>query len=319
MCLLALAAPLLQAGFEVKLIDNITSPDFESEVLRETRDALCLGISVLTGPTIGAAIRVARAVKNARPSLPVIFGGWHPSLATEQTLQPDFVDAVVRGPGDLTLLEVAQRLADEQELHGVQGLSFKDGAGIHHEAERPVTNINDLPMPAFHLANFDAYASAAGFRQLSYTSSVGCPYACNYCTDMVFYNRRFNAYKAERVVSDLADLVPRYGIQEVALFDSNFLVDIKRALAIARGIVESGVKFLWDFQASTDFLWRMSDDDVRLLGESGVSHMGFGTESASKPVLKLMNKHHQNVEQMVETARKAHLANIRVTFNVILG
>ncbi|MGA8272707.1 MAG: radical SAM protein [Candidatus Sulfotelmatobacter sp.] len=319
LCMLALAAPLLEAGFEVKLIDNITSPDFESEILRETSDALCFGISVLTGPTIGAAIRVAKAVKNARPSLPVIFGGWHPSLATEQTLQPDFVDAVVRGPGDLTLLEVAQRLADKQELHGVQGLSFKDGAGIHHEPERRVTNINDLPMPAFHLANFDAYASAAGFRQLSYTSSVGCPYACNYCTDMVFYKRRFNAYTAERVVSDLADLVPRYGIQEVALFDSNFLVDIKRAVAIARGIVESGVKFLWDFQASTDFLWRMSDDDVRLLGESGVSHMGFGTESASKPVLKLMNKHHQNVEQMVETARKAQLANIRVTFNVILG
>jgi anaerobic magnesium-protoporphyrin IX monomethyl ester cyclase len=319
LCLLALAAPLLQAGFEVKLIDNITSPDFESEVLRETSDALCLGVSVLTGPTIGAAIRVAKAVKKARPSLPVIFGGWHPSLATEQTLRPGFVDAVVRGPGDLTLLEVARRLADKQELHGVQGLSFKDRAGIHHEPERPVTNINDLPMPAFHLANFDAYASAAGFRQLSYTSSVGCPYACNYCTDMVFYNRRFNAYKADRVVSDLADLVPRYGIQEVALFDSNFLVDIKRAVAIARGIVASGVKFLWDFQASTDFLWRMSDDDVRLLGESGVSHMGFGTESASKPVLKLMNKHHQNVEQMVETARKAHLANIRVTFNVILG
>ncbi|HEY1657407.1 MAG TPA: radical SAM protein [Candidatus Sulfotelmatobacter sp.] len=319
LCLLALAAPLLQAGFEVKLIDNITSPDFESEILRETSDALCLGISVLTGPTIGAAIRIAKAVKKARPSLPVIFGGWHPSLATEQTLQPDFVDMVVRGPGDLTLLEVAQRLADKQELHGVQGLSFKDQAGVHHEPERKVANINDLPMPAFHLANFDAYASAAGFRQLSYTSSIGCPYACNYCTDMVFYKRRFNAYAAERVVSDLADLVPRYGIQEVALFDSNFLVDIKRALAIARGIVASGVKFLWDFQASTDFLWRMSDDDVRLLGESGVSHMGFGTESASKPVLKLMNKHHQNVEQMVETARKAHLANIRVTFNVILG
>jgi len=319
LCLLALAAPLLQAGFEVKLIDNITSPDFESEILRETSDALCLGISVLTGPTIGTAIRAAKAVKKARPSLPVIFGGWHPSLATEQTLQPGFVDAVVRGPGDLTLLEVAQRLADKQELYGVQGLSFKDRAGIHHEPERRVTNINDLPTPAFHLANFDAYASAAGFRQLSYTTSVGCPYACNYCTDMVFYNRRFNAYRAERVVSDLADLVPRYGIQEVALFDSNFLVDIKRALAIARGIVESGVKFLWDFQASTDFLWRMSDDDVRLLGESGVSHMGFGTESASQPVLKLMNKHHQNVEQMVQTARKAHLANIRVTFNVILG
>jgi anaerobic magnesium-protoporphyrin IX monomethyl ester cyclase len=317
--MLALAAPLLEAGFDVKLIDNITSPDYESEVLRETSDALCLGISVLTGPTIGDAIRVAESVKKVRPSLPVILGGWHPSLATEQTLKPDFVDAVVRGPGDLTLLEVAQRLADKKELHGIQGLSFKDGAGIHHEPERRVTNINDLPMPAFHLADFDAYASAAGFRQLSYTSSVGCPYACNYCTDMVFYKRRFNAYTAERVVSDLADLIPRYRIQEVALCDSNFLVDMKRAVAIARGIVASGVKFFWNFQASTDFVWRMSDDDIRLLGESGVSHMGFGTESASKSVLKLMNKHHQNVEQMVQTARKAQLANIRVTFNVILG
>jgi radical SAM superfamily enzyme YgiQ (UPF0313 family) len=120
-------------------------------------------------------------------------------------------------------------------------------------------------------------------------------------------------------VADLADLVSRYEIQEVALFDSNFLVDVKRALAIAHGIVASGVKFRWDFQASTDFLWKMSDDDVRLLGQSGVSHMGFGTESASQSVLKLMNKHHQNVEQMVQTARKAHLADIRVTFNVILG
>jgi anaerobic magnesium-protoporphyrin IX monomethyl ester cyclase len=320
LCLLALASPLLQAGFEVKLVDDITSPNFENEILRETSDALCLGISVLTGPMIGSAIRVAKAVKKVRPSLPIIFGGWHPTLATEQTLQPDFVDAVVRGPGELTLLEVAQRLANGLDLHGVHGLSFKDQGGTrHHEPERRVANINDLPAPAFHLADFDAYASTVGFRQLSYTTSVGCPYACNYCTDMVFYNRRFNAYRAERVVNDLTELVPRYAIQEVALFDSNFLVDIKRAVAIARGIVDSGVKFRWDFQASTDFLWRMSDDDVRLLGESGVSHMGFGTESASQPVLKLMNKHHQNVEQMVHTARKAHLADIRVTFNVILG
>jgi radical SAM superfamily enzyme YgiQ (UPF0313 family) len=63
----------------------------------------------------------------------------------------------------------------------------------------------------------------------------------------------------------------------------------------------------------------MSDDEVRLLAESGVNHMGFGTESASQRVLKLMNKHHQNVQQMVETARKADLAGIHVTFNVILG
>jgi len=76
-CLLALASPLLRAGFDVKLIDNVTFPNFEDAVLRETEDALCLGISLFTGPMIKTAIRVAKAVKNLRPSLPIVFGGWH--------------------------------------------------------------------------------------------------------------------------------------------------------------------------------------------------------------------------------------------------
>src|SRR5579864_4324885 len=246
--LLCLASPLLQAGFEVKLVDNLIAPDYEQTILRETADALCLGISVLTGPHIGAAIRVARAVKKLRPELPVVFGGWHASLATEQTLHEPFVDAIVRGQGELTLLELVQRIAERRDWQGVRGLSFKDADGnIVHEPERPVTNVNHLPPPAYHLADPGIYAAVSGARQLAYTSSVGCPYQCNYCTDQVFYKRRFNAYRVERVVSELAELVPRYNIEHVPFFDSNFLVDRRRGVAIAKGISGSGVKFHWDF------------------------------------------------------------------------
>ena len=318
--LLCLASPLLQAGFEVRLVDNLVSPDYEKTILREAADALCLGISVLTGPHIGAAVRISRAVKKLRPKMPIVFGGWHSSLATEQTLREPFVDAIVRGQGELTLLELVQRIADGREWHGVAGLSFKDADGrIVHEPERPVANINDLPAPAYHLADPGIYAAASGLRQLAYTSSVGCPYQCNYCTDQVFYKRRFNAYRVARVVDDLAELVPRYNIEHVPLFDSNFLVDRKRAVAIAKGIVASGIRFRWDFQTSTDFLSLMSEEEVRLLAESGVHHIGFGTESASQEVLTLMNKRFQHVEQMVETARKTCLAGIHVVFNIILG
>ncbi len=318
--LLCLASPLLQAGFDVKLIDNLLCPDYEQAILRETESALCLGISVLTGPHIGAAVRVSRAVKKVRPNLPIIFGGWHPSLATQQTLAEPYVDAVVRGQGELTLLELVQRIASGESWHGVRGMSFKDDGGhIVHEPERPVANINDLPAPAYELVDPGIYAAVSGVRQLSYTSSVGCPYQCNYCTDMVFYKRRFNAYRVERVVSDLSELVPRYNIEHVPLFDSNFLVDRKRAVEIAKGIIASRVKFRWDFQTSTDFLSLMSEEDVHLLAESGVRHIGFGTESASQEVLTMMNKRFQHVEQMVETARKTHLAGIHVVFNIILG
>jgi radical SAM superfamily enzyme YgiQ (UPF0313 family) len=63
----------------------------------------------------------------------------------------------------------------------------------------------------------------------------------------------------------------------------------------------------------------MSEEEVRILAKSGVTYMGFGTESTSEPVLKLMNKRHQRVNEMYETARKANQAGIRVTFNLIFG
>ena len=102
--------------------------------------------------------------KRIRPDLPVVFGGWHPSLMAEQTLKPDFVDVVVRGQGELTLLELVQRLAEAKSLDGLRGASVKIGGSAIHNPERPVENINNLPTPAFELGDFDAYARASGLR-----------------------------------------------------------------------------------------------------------------------------------------------------------
>ncbi len=112
--------------------------------------------------------------------------------------------------------------------------------------------------------------------------SVGCPYACNYCTDMVFYKRRFNALSAERVVSEMTDLVTRYRIQEVALLDSNFPVQLDRALDIARGIIGVGRKVSLDVPGLHRFSMPHERRRSAIAWQSGVSHMGFGTESTSE-------------------------------------
>jgi anaerobic magnesium-protoporphyrin IX monomethyl ester cyclase len=318
-CLLSLASPLLQAGFEVAIVDAAIESNWVEAVLRELQNALCLGVSVLTGPMIRGAVRMAKIVKREAPAVPVIFGGWHPSLLPGQTLQEPFVDAVVRGQGELTLLEIVEGLASGKSVHGIQGVSSKQFGLPQHAPERRVALLDDLPTPAFEMADFDAYERVSGERKLAYATSVGCPYACNYCTDMVFYKRRFNALQASRVVAEVTELVAKHRIEEVAMLDSNLPVDWRRAREIAVGFLDSGIKFHWTFQASTDFLCRMSDDDVRLLGASGVTHMGFGTESTSSSVLKLMNKRHQRVDEMYETARKAAIGGIHVTFNLIFG
>ncbi len=317
--LLCLASPLLQAGHKVTIIDAAVVPDYVPAVESEIRNATCFGVSLLTGPMIQGAVRAAQQVKRLLPNLPVVFGGWHPSLLPGQTLREHFIDHVVRNQGELTFLELVQRIEGGASAVGVAGCSYKDRAGIHHNPDRPVARLSTLPPPAYDLVDFGAYERVCGERKLSYASSVGCPYACNYCTDTVFYNRRFNAYSACRVVEEVTTLVTRHRLTEVALLDSNFLVDTRRALEIARGFIQSGTIFRWTFQASTDLLCRLSDEEVCLLGESGVGHIGFGVESGSESVLSRMNKRHQRVDDMFEAARKCRRAGIKTTFNLIFG
>jgi radical SAM superfamily enzyme YgiQ (UPF0313 family) len=317
--LLSLAASLRQSNYQPVIIDGALDPRYLARIAEEVEDALCFGVSLLTGPMIRSAIEASLLVRKLRPDLPIIFGGWHPSLLPAQTLAEDFVDIVVRHQGEKTLVEILQRLEAGRALDMVAGCWFKRDGRIHQNPDRPALPLAALPSPAWDLAGFDEYERAGGERKLPYAASTGCPYACNYCTDMVFYNRRFNPYDAARVVEEVTTLVRRHRLDEVALVDSNFLVDVHRAVAIARGFLDSGVRFKWTFQASTDLLCRMSDADVALLGASGVSHIGFGTESASPEVLGWMNKRHQNIAEIAEAARKCAQAGIRVTLNLIFG
>jgi radical SAM superfamily enzyme YgiQ (UPF0313 family) len=314
-----LAGSLREGGYPPCIIDGALDPDYRQRVAKEIDGALCFGVSLLTGPMILEAIEISRMVKRLRPQLPVVFGGWHPSLLTGQTLREDFVDIVIRHQGEITLLEVLKRIEAGRPLDLVPGCWFKRDGRIVQNSDRPAVKISSLPAPAYDLIDFDAYERATGERKLPYATSIGCPYGCNYCTDMVFYNRRFNAYGAADVAAELTGLVKRHRLTDVSLVDSNFLVDIRRAVAIAQGILDSGVRFRWTFQASTDFVCRMTDDQVKLLGASGVTHIGFGAETASPEMLARMEKHHQTVPDMFEAAEKCARAGIRVTFNLIFG
>ena len=72
LCLLSLASTLRAADFEVVIIDAAILPDYRHRVLEEAAHALCVGISVLTGPMIHGAIEIATAIKRLSPNLPVI-------------------------------------------------------------------------------------------------------------------------------------------------------------------------------------------------------------------------------------------------------
>src|SRR6201990_3627843 len=133
--ILAVATPLERAGFEICLIDSTITPNYKKRVLEEVRDALCLGISLVTGPMIRETAEIARAVKQWNPDFPIVLGGWHPSLLPKQTLQASFIDYVVRGQGEETLLELVQHIESGSSPDFVSGIGFKRDGKLIFTAE----------------------------------------------------------------------------------------------------------------------------------------------------------------------------------------
>src|SRR5579864_828776 len=271
--ILAVATPLIRAGYQVTLIDSTITPNFRARVLAELADALCLAVSLVTGPMIRETIQIAREAKRLYPDKPVVLGGWHPSLLADQTLASEFVDIVVVGQGEDAMLEVVRHIEAGELPKGVPGVGYKDGGRITFNPRRELRPIRELPPKAYHLADFDAYERVCGRRWAMYTSSLACPYNCGYCTNDAVYGRKWNAIDAQQVVEETTDLVSRYGLQLLWIVDDNFLVDRDRAVEIAEGLVRKGVAFDWSIQATTNLVCRLTVEELKLLKRAGLSQV----------------------------------------------
>ena len=317
--ILAVSTPLLRAGYKICLIDSTITPNFRQRVIEELKDALCLAVSLVTGPMIRETVLIAREAKRQYPEKPVILGGWHPSLLPDQTLAAEYVDVVVKGQGEEALLEIVERIAARESLAGIPGVGYKIDGRLVFNAPRTLKPIRELPPKAYQLADFDAYERVSGRRWAMYTSSLACPYNCGYCTNDAVYGRKWNALEPDQVVEETTDLVSRYNLQLLWIVDDNFLVDRDRAVAIAEGLVRKGVKFDWSIQASTNLVCRLTVDELKLLKRAGLSQVAQGADTGSPKVMQLMGKTFQKLDTIHEAAQKLSDAGIRPSFNMIFG
>lgn len=317
--LLAIATPLMRAGYDIRIIDSSIVPNYKQRVMDEVKDALCLGISLVTGPMISETVQVARAVKRWNKDFPVILGGWHPSLLPGQTLDAPYVDVVVRGQGEDSMLAIANRLRDGAPLDDVQGIGFKRDGKSCFTPERTLKGLEEMPPKAYELADFDAYERLCGRRWAMYVSSLACPFNCAYCTNAGVYGRKWNALPVAQVVEETIDLTRRYRLELLWMADDNFLVDLDRALQIADALIRGGASFKWSVQATTNLTARLSVAELKLLRRSGLHQICQGIETASPTVMKLMNKGFQDLPDIYESTERCLQAGVIPSFNIIFG
>ena len=320
---LYMVRPLRLAGFDVRIIDQRLDRNWRNTLRTELQipQTIALGISSMTGHQIAGGIEAASIARKARPGLPVIWGGVHPSLMPRQTLENDGADIVVRGEGETAIVNLAEALRDEKPFTGLPGVAYFDGNTYRENGPASAVKLDDVLLPDYDAVNVEDYITTQtlGLRDLAITTSRGCPNRCAYCYNVPYSGRRWRAQSAAGVLAHIEKIVTDFDVQGVLVKDDNFFVDKKRAGEIAAGLPKLPRKVVVRAECRADYIARKWDQDfLNELSARGFREMTVGAESGSDETLELLCKD-ITVADIREANRRLAKAKIAAKFTFMAG
>jgi radical SAM superfamily enzyme YgiQ (UPF0313 family) len=320
--ILALAGNLPPDRFDVVLIDGGKEPDPIRMLTDAAATASLVGISCFTGNQTANALRAARALRSARPSLPIVWGGAHPSMYVKETLEDPCADVVVKGQGEAAFLATVEAIVSGSAPSRIPGVSYKAARGepVYGES-RKIEDQNQFGRPPFEALDVSRYLVhiLVGSRAITYHSSTGCPFPCRFCTINIEFDFGWSAYSAERCVDELEALLRLApGADAIEFADSNLIVSTKRTVALCEGMIARGVARPWIAFGRPDQLAKMPREVWKLMRDSGCRRFFVGVESGDPRVLEKIDKEH-TTEQVLLMAERMREHGITPDLSFTLG
>ena len=227
---------------QYEIVDGNIDASPTQTILRliDQHDVEVLGVSVMPGPQMVAAMETSREIRRLRPRVKIVWGGYFVSIYPDAALNAPYVDFAVRGQGEDTILELIAALRNCSGLETIQGLSYKDLFGLHrHNPERMMKGPDSFPRSPFHRVSVESYLrpSFFGKRTAVHQASIGCPFRCSFCGVHAAYGNREKMENPARTVAILQHLATTYGADSVQFYDMNFFLreDHARELADRSG------------------------------------------------------------------------------------
>ena len=318
--ILALGA-VIEGIADYEIVDGNVDPDPWASLQRLMRreTAELLAVSVMPGPQMKAAIPLCRAFREAYPSVPIVWGGYFPSLYPDATLNCNYVDFAVRAQGEDTFLELIAALRGRGDFSRILGLSFKDASGRRiQNPERPMRSPEEYPWPPYHRLDVAKYIlpTFLGSRTAVHQASIGCPFRCNFCGVIPVYGSREKIESPARTAAILGHLKESYGVNAIQFYDNNFFLRDDHARELGDRLAP--LELRWWSEGRVDTVLSYSDQTLSALKRGGSTMIFFGAESGSDWVLEQMNKQ-LKAEQTLALAERIRHFGIVPEFSFILG
>ncbi len=272
-----IASVLIENGYEVEIINLYEEKDksYIEKILRE-KDPDVIGFSVLNANRWGA-IEIAEIAKGINPDVKIIFGGPGATFLYEHLLNHfDFIDYIVIGEGEYTVLELLKTLgSNNKDVSQVKGIAYRDGKSIIRTNDRPfISDLDSLPIPAKY------------FKYMHVSSSRGCPWNCIFCGSPKFWKRKLRFRSPKNFVDEI-ELLYKKGARFFYFSDDNLTIDKKRIIEICKQIIERELDISWNAISRVNYV---DEEILYWMRMAGCIQISYGVESGSEIIRKILNK-----------------------------
>ena len=311
------------------LVQRSVGPTVER--LMRDLDPEVVGLSIMTFQR-RTALRLIRLIRGIKPDVTVVAGGDDPSLAPDAYDDPaSGVDFIVRGEGESTFRELLRALAQDHDVNGIAGLSFRPGPGrgFCHAASRPVTRLDGgtLALPDRRARVLSGYTFLGRPIDIVETSR-GCTYDCSFCSIIEMRGRNFHTFDISRAIADIAD-ARTCGARAVFLVDDNITLNVARFESLCRAIVEAGLNDVhYIVQAMTSSIANHGDALAPLMRKAGFRYVFLGIENVLDDDLAFLRASAKNARReggqrtgnaTLAAIHKLHRAGLWVVGGIIVG
>lgn len=309
-----IAAVLEKNSIDVSIIDASAMEMGWHELVKEIERISpdIVAITALT-PTIEQALETAKIAKSILPDSTVILGGYHPTFTYKELMKNEFLDIIVIGEGEYTMLELVKAISNGSSLQKVKGIVTREFVTPPREI---IEDLDSLPFPARHLLPMDKYKILnIKLPTGTLVSGRGCPYQCSFCSSAAMHGKKLRLRSAQNVVDEMEHLINDHHSETIAFMDDTFTINKKRVEEICDELKKRDLDVYWGCTTRVDTL---SHDMLKKMNESGCITLFIGVESADQLILDNVNK-----QTTINKAKKAfELArnyDMRTIASVVLG
>ncbi len=243
-----------------------------------------LGFTV-TYNTLPVTLLIAKECKKIAHHIPVIFGGPEVSFEDVELLNIfDQIDIIVRGEGEITLVNVLNALEKSKPFSDISGITYRAHGHIIQNKDRPfIKNLDDLPLLDLsllpHTKKYDVGQIEAG---------RGCPFRCTFCSTCRMWKRKFRIKSPQRLALELksSSIFLKNKSRPFFLIIHDHFLASRKTINDFLSLVE-GNRYGWYCFSRTEVLNANTAEKLKRAGCKGVL---LGIESGSTEIQRVIRK-----------------------------